>query len=132
MYIRYLNIYDGRFMFGNDNYEGIVSFVTRENNLPFYQLGQGVQLFDYECPQLPPVLENPDYSAGSISNGRKPDFRHTLYWNPFAETIKNKPINLSFYTSDMSGEFKISVEGVTTDGKMINCSHNFFVPLPSN
>ena len=127
LYIRYLNIYDGRFMFGNDSYEGIVSFITEENNLPFFQLGKGVQLFDYECPQLPPLFENPDYSAGSISNSRKPDFRHTLYWNPFAESIKTKPNNISFYTSDLCGEFIVTVEGVTRDGKVVKGRSSFVV-----
>ena len=127
MYIKMLDIYDGRFMFGNENYEGIISFTTREGNLPFFTLSEGSQLLDYECPQLYSPFEIPDYSSEEIMNSRKPDFRHTLYWNPFVEFTKGQPINLSFFTSDINGEFKVTVEGITTDGKIIQGSSYFQV-----
>jgi hypothetical protein len=129
MYIKIIDIYDGRFMFGNENYEGIISFITREGNLPFFTLSEGSQLLDYECPQLYYPLEIPDYSSEDVINSRKPDFRHTLYWNPFVELTKGQPINLSFYTSDLCGEFKITIEGVTTDGKVIQGSSYFQVDV---
>ena len=119
MYIKKINVYDGRYFFGGENPECIVSFITRDGNLPFFQLTEGSQLFDYDCPQLPPAFEIPDYSNDEIRNSKKPDFRHTLYWNPLVELTKGRPIHLSFYTSDLCGEFKITVEGITADGKMI-------------
>ena len=127
MYIKTVDIYDGRYMFRGENYECIISFITREGDLPFFQLGEGSQLLDYECPQLPSPLEIPDYSSNAIKNFRKPDFRHTLYWNPLVEFTKGQPLNLSFYTSDLCGEFKVKVEGITTDGKIILGSSYFQV-----
>ena len=132
MYLKMINIYDGRYKFGNEDYECIVSFTTREGNLPFFQLGEESQLFDYDCPQLPPSLEFPDYSDAAVRNSRKPDFRHTLYWNPFVEFDKGQPLNLSFYTSDLCGEFKVRVEGITTDGKMVYGDTYFKVAPPRN
>ena len=126
-YIKRINIYDGRYMFGNENYECIVSFTTTDFDLPFFQLGEGAQLLNYECPQFPSSLEFPEYSADTIKNSRKPDFRHTLYWNPFVKFTKGQPVNLSFYTSDLCGEFKVTVEGITTDGKMIKSNSYFHV-----
>ena len=127
MYIKIIDIYDGRYIFGNENYEGIISFITREGNLPFFTLSEGSQLLDYECPQIHTPLEIPDYSIDWIMNSRKPDFRHTLYWNPFVEFTKGQPLNLSFYTSDLCGEFKVTVEGITTDGKIIQGNSYFQV-----
>jgi len=127
MYIKIINIYNEKFLFGSNFYEGIVSFVTREGNLPFFKLSDGSQLFNYDCPQLPPSFENPDYSIDSIKNSRKPDFRHTLYWNPFVKSTNGQPVNLSFYTSDLCGEFKVAVEGITTDGKIIHGASGFRV-----
>ena len=127
MYIKTVDIYDGRYMFSNENYECIVSFITREGDLPFFQLGKESQLLDYECPQLPLPLEIPDYSSNDMRNSRKPDFRHTLYWNPLVEFTKGQPVNLSFYTSDLCGDFKVKVEGITTDGKIIQGSSYFQV-----
>ena len=127
MYIKTINLYDGRYLFGNENYECVISFITHDNNLPNFQLGEESQLFDYECPQLPSKFEAPDYSTDLLRNSRKPDFRHTLYWNPFVNFTKDKPVNLSFYTSDLCGEFKVMVEGITTDGKIIHGASYFQV-----
>jgi len=130
LYIKTINIYDGRYTFSGENFEGIVSFLTREGDLPFFQLSAGAQLFNYDCPQLPASFKTSDYSVAQIKNSRKPDFRHTLYWNPFVEFNKDSPVNLSFYTSDLCGEFKVTVEGITTDGKMIHGTSYFQVTAP--
>jgi len=127
MYIRKIDIYNEHFLFGGNYYENITSFITHENNLPFFQLNEGSQLLNYDCPQLPSPFENPDYSIDGIKNSKKPDFRHTLYWNPFVESTNGQPVNLSFYTSDLCGEFTVTVEGITTDGKIIHSASQFQV-----
>jgi len=127
MYVKRMNIYDGRYLFGGESFECIVSFQTREGDLPFFQLSDNSQLLNYECPQRLSPFEIPDYSIDKIKNSRKPDFRSTLYWNPSVEYTKDKPVNLSFYTSDLSGEFKVTVEGVTTDGKFVQSVSYFRV-----
>ena len=132
MYIKKINIYDGRYLFGGEYHECIVSFITHDGNLPFFKLTEGSQLFDYDCPQLPQSLVTPDYSTDEFINSRKPDFRHTLYWNPDVEYTKGQTVNLSFYTSDLCGEFKVTVEGITTDGKLINGNSSFHVSEDTN
>jgi hypothetical protein len=129
--IKKINIYDERYAFGSNDFESIVSFITHENNLPFFQLSSESQLHNYDCPQLPPLFDTPDYSIDTIRNSQKPDFRHTLYWNPFVQFTTGRPVDLSFYTSDLCGEFKISVEGITTDGKMIQGASYFQVTAVS-
>jgi len=127
MYVKMINIYDERYLFGGEHFECIVSFETHEGNLPFFQLSEGSQLFNYDCPQLIPLFENPDYSTGERKDSRKADFRHTLYWNPSVAFTNGRPVNLSFYTSDLCGEFKVTVEGITTEGKMIRGTSYFKV-----
>ena len=127
MYIKRINIYEDRYTFGGNDFDCIISFVTREHNLPFFQLSSESQLLNYDFPQLPPTFVAPDYSIDSVRNSRKPDFRHTLYWNPSVESTTDRPVNLSFYTSDLCGEFKVTVEGITTDGKMLHSVSYFQV-----
>ena len=119
VHIKKINIYDERYMFGGRDFEGIISFLTKESNLPFFQLSNESQLYIYDCPQLPSLIKISDYSTDTAKNSKHPDFRHTLYWNPFVDFSAGQPVNLSFYTSDLCGEFKIKVEGITTSGKMI-------------
>jgi hypothetical protein len=125
--IKRINIYSGRYTFNGETYGSIVSFVTPQGNLPSFQLSEESQLFEYEFPILPEKFEMPDYSDETVKNSRKPDFRHTLYWNPFVEVQEGKPVQLSFYTSDLSGTFEILVEGITRDGKLIFGAAHFQV-----
>jgi len=118
-YIKRINIYEGQYVFGKNVFEGMISFITHQQNLPFFQLDDDSQLFIYDCPVLPPRFEIPDYSEESVQASRRPDFRHTLYWNPFIDTVPEKSTQLSFYTSDLCGRFKVEVEGITRDGEII-------------
>jgi hypothetical protein len=128
MHIKRIDIYYERYMFGDEDFDGIVLFTTHEGHLPFFQLNNESQLLHYDCPQHLPVFDMPDYSTDSIRNSGKPDFRHTLYWNPFVEFTNGRPVNHSFYTSDLCGEFKVIVEGITSDGKILQGVSCFRVP----
>jgi hypothetical protein len=83
------------------------------------------QLFEYDCPTLTETFDVPDYSDPAIKNSLKPDYRHTLYWNPFVKPENDKSATVSFYTSDLNGEFEIIVEGITSEGKML-CGYSRF------
>lgn len=49
------------------------------------------------------------------------DDRSTLYWNPYlATTAQNGKVSFSFYNSDTAKEFKVVVEGVLEDGKLLH------------
>ncbi len=75
---------------------------------------------DYSLvPGYSPVREfySPDYSMPDHSN--IPDFRSTLYWNPFVITDKNnRSIILSFYNNDITKKIKIIIEGCNENGKL--------------
>jgi hypothetical protein len=128
--IKYLNIYEGRYVIGGNIYNCIVSLTTYKGDYPIFKLSNQMQLFNYDCPQLPSLFKSPDYSDDEAKKSRKPDFRHTLYWNPFVESGDGQPVTCSFFTSDLCGAFKVTVEGITTDGKMINGVSYFRVTTP--
>lgn len=119
--IRRINIYSGRYTFGGELFECMVSFITHRENLPAIQLSDESQLFVYDCPDVYEGFKFPDYSNAETKKSKRPDFRHTLYWNPFAESIvtSGETTSLSFYTSDLNGEYKVVIEGITNDGNII-------------
>jgi len=51
-----------------------------------------------------------DYSA---FNPSQPEFNSTLYWKHLSVISSAKPMQLSFYCSDITGLFKIVIQGVT-------------------
>jgi hypothetical protein len=61
---------------------------------------------------------SPDYS--DTKPAEKADNRVTLYWNPaLAANGVNPRIPVSFYNNDRTRQFRIVVEGMTLDGKML-------------
>lgn len=119
-HIRSVKIYDGRYLFGGNTFGGIVSFQTYRKDLPFFRLPDDSQLFIYECPTLPEPIDLPDYSDAIRKASRKPDFRHTLYWNPDVSIQTGEETKeLAFYTSDLCGEFRVVVRGFTGKGEEI-------------
>ena len=124
--IRFIQIYNGKYKFGSENFDCMVSFVSHRRDLSSIQLDAGSQLITYDCPSLPVPFTAPEYPDAAARESATPDFRHTLYWNPDAEKLL-QPAELSFYTSDLSGEFKVTVEGFTQDGKALHGSTTFRV-----
>lgn len=120
-----IDIFDGKYMFGGELFDSMISFVSKAGRLSGIHLGDESQLVNYDFPHQKDVFPMPDYAIPSKGEElRKPDFRHTLYWNP---DVKPDTKDLTFYTSDLSGRFRIVVEAVTTDGKIISGSNTFEV-----
>lgn len=57
----------------------------------------------------------------------KPDFRHTLLWIPTLQSNGQKEMTIPFYTSDLPGEYTITVEGVGKNGTIVNATHTIIV-----
>lgn len=47
------------------------------------------------------------------------DDRQTLYWNGNMRADKNGKYNIKFYHNDIGKKMKLTIQGITTDGKMI-------------
>ena len=47
----------------------------------------------------------------------EPDYRPTIYWNPSIDTDTDGKAVLSFNSSDVDGTYKVTVEGVTSEGE---------------
>ncbi|RWY55779.1 hypothetical protein [Mucilaginibacter gilvus] len=62
---------------------------------------------------------SPDYASGIMVS--KPDLRTTLYWNPNIIMDKeNHEYTIKFYNNDVTRKFKIVLEGINFDGKLIH------------
>lgn len=125
--VKKIDIYNSRYAFSGETFECMISLTTQKGNLPSIQLSDDSQLTVYECPQLPVAFSMPEYKNEVDRKSRKPDFRHTLYWNPSVKTEKGKATTLLFYTSDLEGEFKVVVEGFTHQGEAIRGETSFRV-----
>lgn len=71
----------------------------------------------------------PKYKA-KIKGEARNDFRPTIFWNPNVETDENGNATVEFYNSDDLTTFKVTVEGITTNGKIGNNTHTYFTQMP--
>jgi len=117
--VEHINIYYGPFMFGGQQFNGIVELFTYRRLYQDLNLNRSSQILAYEGPQLPYRFDAPNYSDEINRNRLMPDARHTLLWNPNVITDGKTSIRLPFDTSDLTGEFKVTVEGITKEGEII-------------
>jgi hypothetical protein len=58
---------------------------------------------------------------------RTPDLRSSLYWNPNLVFDENGEATFTFYTSDVTGEYHLQIEGLTVSGKPFAAEKDFVV-----
>ena len=45
-------------------------------------------------------------------------FRSTIYWNPEIQTSKDGKATFDYYNADGTGTYKVTIEGIDTNGKV--------------
>lgn len=110
-----IDVLNKNYYFGNIMFDGIIALHSSKNDLANTPpLGNKVELVH--------VQKDKSRNVGAFNpnkNHRTPHYEPLIYWNPM---IKHKggQIDLSFYTSEVTGVFEIRVEGVTKSGKPIS------------
>lgn len=97
-------------------FNGVVNLTTKDfNYIPKTDQDYIIKK-KIERPQLNKKYYKMDYSKTNYE--RIPDYRYQLCWEPnITEIATQKPFE--FYTSDVSGNYKISIEGITKNGEAI-------------
>lgn len=124
-YVKRIDVYSGKTVFGREFYDGLVFFHTYKNNYPGFQFDSTMTLIDYPSVQAKQLTPSPSWIKNGTAD-RKPDFRHTLLWQPFIKLSANEQsTSIDFYTSDYEGQFKVAVKGITLKGENIDAEYYF-------
>jgi hypothetical protein len=67
---------------------------------------------------LPNPFRALDYES-SVQDSQAIDYRSTLYWNPNLITGQTGEGTVTFYTSDLTGKYRVTVEGVNSNGEPV-------------
>jgi hypothetical protein len=96
--------------------DGIIDIRTNGGDLPVSEMPANTirHLFHGYQPQQ--EFTSPDYSDGQKLKSRIPDFRNLLYWDPSVKTDNTGKAHISFYTSDNTANYIISIKGMSPDG----------------
>jgi hypothetical protein len=96
--------------------KGIVSFSTYDEDLNGFELPANAVIIEYDGLQLSREFYSPAYEPGLQSQARLPDFRNLLYWSPEIKPDEQGKKRLSFYTSDLPGNYAIVIQGINKTG----------------
>jgi hypothetical protein len=113
--VRKAEIITNNFFHGSQQYNGIISYSTYDNDLNGYQIDPSSLVIEYEGLQLEREFYSPQYNTGAEQLSRIPDQRNVLYWAPGIKTVNGKQ-GISFYTSDIPGRYAVIIQGISTTG----------------
>lgn len=109
-----------KYILGPQVFQGVLDIVTFEGKL-WKNLTEGETLRHKLFKPLPKKFYfKRKYDLESLDTTvRIPDFRHQIYWNPLVQ-VQEESLELEFYTSDVSGDFEIRLEGFTNSGEPVS------------
>ncbi|CAN1503101.1 hypothetical protein MCETHM1_00555 [Flavobacteriaceae bacterium] len=113
------------YVYGPGLFGGLVSIETKNNDYQTKATGNYIIQTEIQRPLNETKFFTPDYTDRS-KNERIPDYRYQLLWLPEITSF-NKENPISFYTSDVTGIFEVSLEGFTEQGVPISLKDTFEV-----
>ncbi len=114
-------------VFGDIILDGVVALFTKEKRIHAMDLSKSHLKYHFPKFKQPALPIMPVYEDNADDNSRIPDFRQLLYWGPMNRTGRDGKGKLSFFTSDETGWFRITVEGITLDGLYFTNQKDLYV-----
>ena len=111
--IERVEIVNAPYIRGNVTFGGIISLISRNNDLGYIDLPSSGLLVDYQM--LDPWVNDSIHPVDADS--RLPDVRNTLYWKPGLHLQPEVKQTLSFYASDAKGDYELLIRGIDSKGK---------------
>jgi len=110
-----IEIVNAPYIRGNVSFGGIISLISRNNDLGYIDLPSSGLLVNYRMLDLP----DGDTIQNAILDTRLPDVRNTLYWNPELDLNPETGQRISFRTADLKGSYEILIRGIDSSGKYL-------------
>jgi len=110
-----VEIVNAPYIRGNVSFGGIISLISKNNDLGYIDLPSSGLLVNYRMLDL----SASDTIQYGIQDSRLPDVRNTLYWNPGLELNSTGGQRISFRTADLKGEYEVLIRGIDSTGKYV-------------
>jgi hypothetical protein len=114
--IEHIEVYQSLIMYGQLSFYGILSIYTYDGKIPEAYLENFAYIYKNEV-HVPCLYEASDdkETAGNTAMN-KPDFRHTLYWNPLLKINGHSKAIIEFATCNLQAGYDIILKGITSGG----------------
>jgi len=123
--IAYVKVFRPPFFGGFGGGGGGAIAIYTKKGVDAYKSARGLDFI--MVPGYAPIREfySPNYAEQQVNFNTK-DTRNTLLWNPVIRTDNaNKKVKIVFYNNDISNSFRVVLEGMDSDGKMLHYSKFF-------
>jgi hypothetical protein len=130
--VKTLDVMRREYYLGMQTFSGLVSYTTYTGDLAGFKINPHSVVIDYEGLQRQREFYSPRYENQKQRESRLPDQRYLLYWNPSVSTAPDGKAQISFYTSDVQGNFEVIVEGLDEQGGAGKASSSFSVTSFNN
>jgi hypothetical protein len=123
--IAYVKVFRPPFFGGFGGGGGGAIAIYTKKGVDAYKSARGLDFI--MLPGYAPIREfySPNYAEQQVNFNTK-DTRNTLLWNPVIRTDNaNKKVKIVFYNNDISNSFRVVLEGMDSDGKMLHYSKFF-------
>jgi hypothetical protein len=124
--VRQLEVITKPYYLGHIAFDGVSSYTTYKGDLVDYTPEHATVLF---VEGLQPIKEffSPRYETKAQQESRMPDRRHLLFWAPDLVTDVSGKAAAGFYTSDVPGNYRVTVHGLSSNGTPGTAFFNFKV-----
>ena len=121
--IKEIRIVYNRVFFGDIYFDGIVDIETYDGKIPDSYIRQKTLLYTNKVnPNTKSILT---YSIPSSNH--QPYLHPLLYWNPSLTVPVNQTIEVKCYSSDLTGKYNISLQGITKKGIPVVAKGSFTI-----
>lgn len=114
-----------KYLVGAEVFQGILHFETIKQDFVASFYSPDIKSTILFRPQPEKIYHYQSYELLKEVSDRIPDFRHQLLWMPHLNLINDQEIY--FYSSDVTGDYEIVVEGFTEDGQPVSIQKFFAV-----
>jgi hypothetical protein len=114
--VKKLEVLTSRYYLGPLHFPGIVSYSTYTGDLAGFQLDPRSVSMNYEALQRQRIFYSPQYETEKQRDSRMPDRRNLLFWAPEVRLDSEGKSQVEFFTSDLTGNYSIVVEGLSQTG----------------
>ncbi|NML65303.1 hypothetical protein HHL22_08815 [Hymenobacter sp. RP-2-7] len=125
--IQRVAVFTNRYFYGGQDYEGMLSFTTYRGDLQGFALDPRALLEEYESVQGQREFFAPRYETTQQQQSPLPDQRNLLYWQPAVQLAAGDTQQLTFYTADQAGRYRVMVQALGANGQATSVSAEFEV-----
>jgi hypothetical protein len=125
--IKKIYVYQTEILYGTLTFYGILLINTYDGKVPKSYLNKYTYVYNNKV-QLPfESTEGTGTMPRNYEIDNYPDLRQSLYWQPSLMVTGRNKIIIEFRTSELKGDYQISVQGITSGGIPLEAAYEFGV-----